>query len=67
MPRLPITQRGYETTEEDGSFDSHFTESARSLLASVDAYVASQGSAHEKAIHSAAERGVKPPPNTTLD
>jgi hypothetical protein len=41
MPRLPKARPIDEMTEGDGSFDSHFTEGARTLLASLDAYVAS--------------------------
>lgn len=41
MPRLPKVKPIDEMTEGDGSFDSHFTEGARTLLASFDAYVAS--------------------------
>jgi len=68
MPRLPITQPRYETTEEDGSFDSHFTDSARSLLASVDAYIASHEAENGKEKKASRREGsVKLPPETTLE
>jgi hypothetical protein len=41
MPRTPLAHASQELIEEDGSFDSHFTEGARALVESLDAYIAS--------------------------